>query len=299
MGVAVRRWNVKLRRSGVAICLSGCLTSALLGLAPTAAAAGRGAADYSLADSTFAGSQIARFEGVVPVPIGGTARSDRSDGSGLAKADRGGDLLGHDVSGHQGDVDWQAAWRDGGRFVYVKATEGNGFINPRFTQQYNGSYQVGMIRGAYHFARPDVSGGANQANYFVDHGGGWSPDGRTLPGALDAEYNPYGDACYGMDPVRLSNWLADFSNTYKARTGRFPMIYTSTRWWNKCTGSNAGFGGNNPLWVARYAPEIGPLPAGWTREAIWQFSDRGALPGDQNRFNQAFGRLRDVARATS
>lgn len=267
------------------MCLSACLTSVLLaGLAPAAAAAGRTAADYSLADVTFAGSQIARHEAAVPARPGGASRLDR-----------GGHLLGHDVSGHQGDVDWRAAWRDGARFVYVKATEGNRYRNPRFAQQYNGSYQAGMIRGAYHFARPDVSSGADQANYFVDHGGGWSPDGKTLPGALDAEYNPYGDACYGMDPRRLSDWLADFSNTYKARTGRFPVMYTSTSWWNKCTGGNAGFGGNSPLWIARYGPEIGPLPAGWSREAIWQFSDRGALPGDQNRFNPAFGQLREIA----
>ncbi len=49
-----------------------------------------------------------------------------------------------------------------------------------------------MIRGAYHFATPDTTSGAAQANYFVDHGGGWSRDGKTLPGALDIEWNPYG-----------------------------------------------------------------------------------------------------------
>jgi hypothetical protein len=47
-----------------------------------------------------------------------------------------------------------------------------------------------MIRGAYHFARPHTTSGVIQAEYFVDHGGGWSGDGTTLPGALDIEYNP-------------------------------------------------------------------------------------------------------------
>nr|WP_236790781.1 lysozyme [Amycolatopsis sp. GM8] len=233
-------------------------------MTPTAAAA----ADYSLAGSTFAGSQIAKVEGGDP-----TMRYQSLDG-----------IRGHDVSGHQGPVDWGAAWAAGGRFVYIKATEGTGYTNPQFAQQYNGSYDVGMIRGAYHFARPDVSSGAAQANYFVDHGGGWSPDGRTLPGALDAEYNPYGDACYGMDPVAMSVWLADFSNTYLARTGRFPAIYTSASWWNRCTGGNAGFGAN-PLWVARYNDFIGALPAGWQRQVIWQYADAGPLPGDQNLFD--------------
>lgn len=196
-----------------------------------------------------------------------------------------GAVAGMDVSGHQGNVDWQRAWADGARFTYVKATEGTGFRNDFFTQQYTGSYAVGMIRGAYHFALPDRSSGAEQAHYFVNHGGGWSPDGRTLPGAVDMEHNPYGDHCYGLDQQRMSEWLADFSNTYRLRTGRFPAIYTTTLWWNECTGGNPFFGPNNPLWVARYNDQLGALPAGWAFQTIWQFSNSGVFPGDQNTFN--------------
>ncbi|SFJ50163.1 Lyzozyme M1 (1,4-beta-N-acetylmuramidase), GH25 family [Amycolatopsis sacchari] len=265
----MRSWKTRLRW-GAALCLTGALTT---GFAPEAAAA-----DYSKAGTTSAGSQIARVEGVGAAPayqqLGGT--------------------LGHDVSGHQGAVDWGGAWQAGGRFVYVKATEGTGYVNPQFAQQYNGSYAVGMTRGAYHFARPDLSSGAAQADYFLDHGGGWSADGRTLPGALDVEYNPYGDACYGKDAAAMSAWIADFSATYRTRTGRLPTIYTSTRWWNQCTGGNTGFGAN-PLWVARYNAELGALPSGWPRQAIWQFADRGTLPGDQNLFDGSADRLRDFA----
>ncbi|WP_228717652.1 lysozyme [Allosaccharopolyspora coralli] len=197
----------------------------------------------------------------------------------------GGSVAGMDVSGWQGDVDWQRAWADGARFTYVKATEGTGYVNPHFAQQYNGSYDVGMTRGAYHYALPDRSSGAEQAHYFVDHGGGWTPDGRTLPGALDIEYNPYGETCYGLGPAEMSDWLAEFSNTYRDRTGRFPAIYTTTDWWNQCTGGNPDFAPNNPLWIARYSEQVDPLPAGWTYETIWQFDDEGVFPGDQNVFN--------------
>lgn len=90
---------------------------------------------------------------------------------------------GMDVSSHQGAVNWATAWANGAKFAYVKATEGTAFVNPDFAAQYDGSYQAGLIRGAYHFALPDVSSGAAQASYFVANGGGWSADGRTLPGA--------------------------------------------------------------------------------------------------------------------
>ncbi|MBB5158173.1 lysozyme [Saccharopolyspora phatthalungensis] len=196
-----------------------------------------------------------------------------------------GALSGMDVSGHQGDIDWPKAWAAGARFAYIKATEGTGFRNNRFAQQYNGSHDVGMVRGAYHFGLPDRSNGIDQANFFVDNGGDWGAGGRTLPGALDIEYNPYGDGCYGLDAAAMSRWIAEFSNTYHARTGRFPVIYTTTDWWNRCTASNPDFARNNPLWIARYGPDIGALPAGWAFHTIWQNSNNGPLPGGQDVFN--------------
>lgn len=219
-----------------------------------------------------------------------------SDTSAPRYAAPAGSVAGMDVSGHQGVVDWRAAWDAGARFAYVKASEGVGFRNKHFPQQYDGSRGVGMVRGAYHFALPDRSSGAEQAHFFVDNGGGWVPDGHTLPGALDVEHNPYGGACYGLPPEGMSRWIAEFSDTYRARTGRFPAIYTTTRWWQQCTGGNPSFGANNPLWLARYAPEPGALPAGWRFHTIWQFADRGVFPGDQNTFN---GGPEQLARFTS
>ena len=197
---------------------------------------------------------------------------------------------GIDVSGHQGNVDWPAWWNEGNRFAYVKATEGTDYINPYFAQQYNGSYDVGMIRGAYHFALPDKSNGTDQANYFVDHGGGWSPDGKTLPGALDIEFNPYGDNCYGMPGDPMNAWIKDFVDTYHARTGRFPVIYTNTGWWNSCAGGD--FAANCPLWISRYASSIGELPRTWTTHTIWQHS---STPIDQNLFNGDISRVQALA----
>lgn len=61
------------------------------------------------------------------------------------------------------------------------------FIDPEFNTNYVAAANAGLIRGAYHFAHPDVSSGAAQANFFLAHGGGWSSDGITLPGTLDIE----------------------------------------------------------------------------------------------------------------
>lgn len=202
---------------------------------------------------------------------------------------------GVDVSSHQGDVPWSTLWDSGVRWAYAKATEGTYYRNPYHPQQYNGSYDVGMIRGAYHFATPDRTSGAAQADYFVDHGGAWSPDGMTLPGVLDIEWNPYGDACYGTSQSAMVSWIGDFLDRYRERTGRHAVIYTATSWWKQCTGNYTGFAADHPLWIARYASTVGELPAGWDFYTMWQYTSTGPTVGDHDLFNGTVDRVRALA----
>ncbi|MCF3963187.1 lysozyme [Streptomyces fuscigenes] len=202
---------------------------------------------------------------------------------------------GVDVSSHQGSVDWGSLAKTGVKWAYVKATEGNYYKSTSFNQQYTGSYNAGLIRGSYHFAAPDVSSGANQAGYFADHGGAWSKDGKTLPGVLDIEWNPYGASCYGLSKSAMVSWIKDFTKTYKARTGRDAVIYTATTWWKDCTGDYAGFATTNPLWVARYDTSPGTLPKGWGFHTIWQYTSTGPAVGDHDKFNGAMDRLKALA----
>jgi GH25 family lysozyme M1 (1,4-beta-N-acetylmuramidase) len=195
-------------------------------------------------------------------------------------------VAGIDVSGWQGNVNWATYWGQGKRFVWVKATENVNYTNPYFGQQYNGSYNQGFIRGAYHFATPNTSSGTAQADYFSNHGGGWSSDGKTLPGALDMEYNPYGATCYGLSKAAMTQWILDFSNRYHSRWGKFPAIYTSTSWWSQCVSGD--FSSTNPLWVARYASAVGTLPFNWGFYTVWQYS---SSPIDQDSFNGSYDRL--------
>ncbi|KAK3805372.1 MAG: glycoside hydrolase family 25 protein [Benniella sp.] len=192
---------------------------------------------------------------------------------------------GIDVSGYQPNVTWSAVKANGVEFVYIKATEGTTFKSGAFNSQYTGATQVGLIRGAYHFAQPASSSGAAQASFFLANGGGWTADGRTLPGALDVEYNPNGPRCYGLSTSAMTLWIRDFSDTYHAKTSRYPVIYTTTNWWKECTGNAAGFQNNNPLWIARWGTAIGELPAGYGFTTFWQYADSGRNPGDQDRFN--------------
>ncbi len=217
-------------------------------------------------------------------------------------------IQGLDVSGHQPSVDWQQQWDMGARFAYVKATEGNYFSSETFASQYQGSRSIGMVRGAYHFAIPNWSSGADQARYFVQNGGGWSADGYTLPPVLDFEFNPYagrtingfyfGNSCYDMSPAQLTSWVRDFGNTMVSLTGRLPVIYTNTSWWKQCTADAPGFG-DYPLWVAAYplaaSNNAGPIPSSWSNFSIWQYSSTGPFAGDSNVWNGDYAGLKRYA----
>ena len=181
-------------------------TTAAPSTAPTAPQADPVAADPSLATMNAAGnhsmgSTVEQFEGTpapkvsarMAAPLAATAAAGTPPG-----------VPGLDVSGWQvlNAANWVTIRANGARFVYVKATEATDYTSSQFSEQYNDSYAAGLAHGAYHFATPNTSSGAAQANWFMAHGGAGTNDGRTMPPLLDIEYNPYGATCYGLSQAR-------------------------------------------------------------------------------------------------
>lgn len=211
-----------------------------------------------------------------------------------------------DVSGWQADlgytrstVNWSNEWSKGSRFVYVKATEGNNFIDKSRTSHLAGAKKVGMLHGAYHFALPGQSTATAQADHFVRNGGAWNADGQTLPPLLDIENNPYGANCYGLSQGAMVAWIKTFSNRVLSQTGRLPMIYTNLGWWQSCTGDSRAFS-NQPLHIAAYTGGAKLLlPAAWPVYSMWQFSSTGPFAGDSNVWNGTLASLKKFATGTT
>jgi GH25 family lysozyme M1 (1,4-beta-N-acetylmuramidase) len=207
---------------------------------------------------------------------------------------------GIDVSHYQGSINWGSVHSAGIQFAWIKATEGTTYKDPQFGANYVGAYNSKVIRGAYHFARPDASSGAAQATYFAGNGGGWSRDNLTLPGMLDME-----GGCYGKSASSMQSWILDFYNTYKAKTGRDVVIYTSPSWWNSCTGGWSGMSAKSPLWVASWTSAANPtLPNGYSVATVWQYTSSGSVSGisgnvDRDRFNGTSARLLALANNTA
>lgn len=210
---------------------------------------------------------------------------------------------GIDVSHYQGAINWTSVRNAGIQFAFIKATEGTSYLDPRFDTNYVAAYNAGVIRGAYHFALPDRSSGAAQANFLASNGGAWSADSRTLPAALDLEGNPYGAYCYGRSQAAMRSWIQDFLNTYRARTSRHAVIYTTTSWWSSCTGNWSGPWSTSPLWIARWASSPGALPNGAPFWSFWQYTSTGSVSGisgnvDRNYWNGTRARLIALANNT-
>ncbi|MEU1839503.1 GH25 family lysozyme [Micromonospora chersina] len=196
-------------------------------------------------------------------------------------------ITGVDVSYFQGpSLDWAATARGGARFAYIRASEQDGRAvphnnpDPYYATNHAGARANGLYTGAYHRARPDLSSGRQQADVLL----GFAPyvaDGRSLPPMLDIEW-PRADwgvnDCYNMTPAQLVAWIRDFVTEIAVRTGRQAMIYTNTNWWNPCTGSSQSFAAN-PLFIANYAQNPPPLPAGWSSFTVWQHAAGAPVPG--------------------
>ena len=186
-------------------------------------------------------------------------------------------IRGIDVSNHQARVDWGRVKADGISFAYIKATEGTGFVDPRFGAYWAGAKAAGLPRGAYHFARPDTNSGGTPATVAKDARAeadafltvAFPRAGDLLP-VLDLETD-------GLPPALMVQWTAAWLTRVQSQTGVKPVLYTYPAFWSRL-GNTKQFG-SYPLWIASYGVASPHLPAGWSKYTIWQYSSSGSVPG--------------------
>ena len=131
-----------------------------------------------------------------------------------------GENYGIDVSNHQGDIDWDQVASDGKvSFAYIKATEGNDFLDKRFKANWAGAGTVGVDRGAYHFFTL-CSPGAEQARNFLSV---LPTDPAALPPAVDLEFS----SCTARpDQATFQRELTAFVTTVEQAVHRPVVVYT-------------------------------------------------------------------------
>lgn len=202
---------------------------------------------------------------------------------------------GIDVSSYQGVIDWtKVAARY--KFAFIKATEGAHFIDAQFSRNWQQSRQKGVVRGAYHFFRPQTDAGVQAQNFISTVGALKTGD---LPPVLDLEVPSDWEPIAQSKRVGL---ILTWCNAVEKALGVKPILYFSPSFITDVIGTeNAEALKDYPLWIANYTTGSPTIPAPWTEWMFWQFSDKGTVSGvdgevDMDWYNGMFAMLKKATK---
>lgn len=149
----------------------------------------------------------------------------------------------------------------------MKASEGTGFRDAMFPQNWAAAKSHNKYRVAYHFAHPSQPAQA-QVQFFLDS---IRPHGLEVGDmlALDLEVTD------GETPEAVAAWANDFCTAIKYETKAEPIVYTNE---NIPTNGNCRGLGNYPLWIASPGKPAGSpaIPKPWD---VWAFHQYGTIRG--------------------
>jgi GH25 family lysozyme M1 (1,4-beta-N-acetylmuramidase)/LysM repeat protein len=162
----------------------------------------------------------------------------------------------------------------------MKATEGLNYIDKTFAPNWLNTKRVGIVRGAYHYLRGEVDG-AQQADLYLKTVQFESGD---LPPVLDLENIGNENISNSVMVARAEAWL----NRVVQVTNKTPMIYSGPFFLrDRITRPVLGpplWAKKYSLWLANYllnlhAGSLPIQPSGWQEWKIWQYTDKGKVPG--------------------
>jgi len=194
---------------------------------------------------------------------------------------------GIDVSHWQGTIDWTAVKNSGVDFAFMKATQGNNYVDPTFQANIQNATAAGVLVGPYHFCDVDTDidnplDPVNEANHFLSQIEPYYDTGLYLPPVADVEGLPEFPT-YAEGRAFISNWVQVFSDTINDSLGVRPIIYTSKSGAN--TYYTSPVASSHELWVAWWkgtGTSNPPVPSDtplWNPWQFWQYSNQGSVPG--------------------
>ena len=181
---------------------------------------------------------------------------------------------GIDVSKWQGTINWGQVHNAGVSFAFVKATEGVGYTDDKFSYNISNAPSTGILTGVYHMSTPttDANDAINEANYFVSVAGDYMTEGYLRP-VLDLERGK------DMGQAALSQWIRDFMTEVERQTGVEPLIYCNTYYADNFFEDSIG---DYDVWFARWTYDPNTLPTNlgvFDEWAFWQYSDSWSVDG--------------------
>ncbi|NLA24171.1 MAG: glycoside hydrolase family 25 protein [Bacteroidales bacterium] len=150
-------------------------------------------------------------------------------------------VFGIDVSEYQKSINWRLLSEEKSlKFIFIRASAGNNRIDKNFTTNWHAAQQNNIIRGAYHYYRPDENS-ATQALNFINTVNLNSGD---LPPVLDIEAYSKVQSTNSLK-TGLLNWLKIVEEHYNIT----PIIYTFPNMYKAVFKNDKRFN-KYPIWIA-------------------------------------------------
>lgn len=179
-----------------------------------------------------------------------------------------GKSIGIDVSEYQGKISWSYVDTLEKKypidFVFIRATVGKDRQDFQFEKNWLGAKENKMIRGAYHYYRPNENS-LEQAELFITTVRLQKGD---LPPVLDIERLPKNQSIANLK-LGLKRWL----RTVEAHYGVRPIIYTGERYYDDFLKEEFS---DYLFWIANYNFYREEIDSDWL---FWQFTEKASVPG--------------------
>ena len=175
---------------------------------------------------------------------------------------------GIDVSEYQSVINWKTIAQQKSHykvsFTLIRSTAGKDHRDRYYTYNWIESKKNNLIRGAYHYYRPNENS-TKQAQNFIANVKLQSGD---LPPVLDVEQLSKVQSMQSLKSG-IKNWL----NIVEKHYGIQPILYTGTHFYRDYLNDFTKY----PLWIANYNQIDNPLSE--KEWMMWQFSDHGQING--------------------
>lgn len=173
-------------------------------------------------------------------------------------------IKGLDVSNHQNVIEWDKVSSKDYKFIFIKATEGEDFVDKSFERNWKGATDYGFLVGAYHFFATSSTGEC-QANNFIRT---VPVEASSLPAVIDIEVNINDNKEVVRDNINVM--IDMLAETY----GKRPILYVTYDTYNTFV---KGYFEDCRIWIR----DIIKLPAledkrEWT---FWQYCNRERING--------------------
>lgn len=187
---------------------------------------------------------------------------------------------GIDVSGYQGNINYEKVKKAGIEVVYIKSSEGFSYVDSHFERNYEKAKENGLKIGFYHFVTARTEEEAKrQAQFFVS-----LISKKKVDCKLAMDFESFGN----LTKEEINKIGIAFIKKVEELSKKEAVVYSNAysanhTWQGEIT--------NYPLWIAQYEVKEPQNNGNWKNWVGWQYTDVGRVDGieahvDRNKFTK-------------